>query len=59
MSGSSNLIFFGVGHLGQLFIVDESYRNILNVSDRSGSQERRRLKDQLSDDRKAQDLLPS
>ena len=42
---------------GQFFIVDKPYMNILNVGDRSVSQERRRLRDRLSDDRNAQDLL--
>ena len=56
MPGSSNLIFLGVGHWGEFFIVDKPYMNMLNVGDRSVSQERRRLKDRLSDDRNAQNL---
>jgi len=40
-----------------LFIVDKPYKNMLNVGDRSVSQERRRLRVQLSDDRNAQDLF--
>ena len=56
MPGSSNLIFLGVGHWGEFFIVDKPYMNMLNVGDRSVSQERRRLKDRLSDDRNAQNI---
>ena len=57
MPGTSNLNFLGVGQWGQFFIVDKPYKNILNVGDRSVSQERRRLRDRLSDDRNAQDLF--
>ena len=57
MPGSSNLIFLGVGQWGQFFIVDKPYKNMLNVGDRSVSQERWRLKDRLNDGRNAQDLF--
>jgi len=42
---------------GQVFTVDKPYDNILNVGCRSMSQERRGLRDRLSDDRNAQDLF--
>ena len=42
---------------GQFFIADKPYKNILNVGERSVSQERRRLRDRLSDDRNAQNLF--
>ena len=57
MPGTSNLIFLGVGQWGQFFIVHKPYKNILNVGDRSVSQERRKLRDRLSDDRNAQNLI--
>jgi hypothetical protein len=57
MPGTSNLIFLGVGQWGQFFIVHKPYKNMLNVGYRSVSQERRRLKDRLSDDRNAQELF--
>jgi len=38
-------------------IVDKPYKNILNVGCRSARQERRRLRDGLSDDRNAQSLF--
>jgi len=47
----------GMGQWGQLFIADKRYKNMLNVGDRSVSQERRRLRDRLSDDRNAQNLF--
>ena len=40
-----------------IFIVDKPYKNMLNVGERSVSQERRRLRDRLSDDRNAQNLF--
>jgi hypothetical protein len=43
--------------LGQFFIADKPYKNMLNVGDRSVSQERRRLRDRLSDDQDAKDLF--
>ena len=57
MPGTSNLIFLGEGQWGQFFIVDKPYKNMLNVGYRSVSQERRRLRDRLSDDKNAQDLF--
>jgi hypothetical protein len=42
---------------GQLFIVDKPYKNMLNVGYRSVSQERRRLRDRLINDRNAQNLF--
>jgi hypothetical protein len=57
MPGTSNLIFLGVGQWGQFIIVDKPYKNMLNVGYRSVRQERRRLRDRLSDDWNAQDLF--
>jgi len=57
MPGTSNLNFLGVGQWGQFFIADKPYKNMLDVGDRSVSQERRRLWDRLSDDRSAQNLF--
>jgi hypothetical protein len=45
------------GQRGHFLIVDKPYDNILNVGDRSMSQERRRLRDPLSDDQNAQNLF--
>jgi len=42
---------------GQFLIVDKPYDNMLNVGYRSVRQERRRLRDGLSDDRNAQNLF--
>jgi hypothetical protein len=42
---------------GQFFIVDNSYKDMLNEGDRSASQEQRRLRDRLSDDQNAHDLF--
>ena len=42
---------------GQFLVVDKTYKNMLNVGDRSMSQERRRLRDRLRDDQNAQNLL--
>ena len=39
MPGTSNLIFWEVGQWSQFFIVDKQYKNMLNVDDRSVSQE--------------------
>ena len=57
MPGTSNLIFLGVDQWGQFFIVDKPYNNMLNLGEGSVSQERRKLRDRLSDDRNAQDLF--
>jgi hypothetical protein len=45
------------GQWGKFSIVDKPYKNMLNVGDRSVSQERRKLRDRLSDDRIAQNLF--
>jgi hypothetical protein len=42
---------------GQFFIVDEPYKNMLDVGYGSVSQERRRWRDRLGDDRNAQNLF--
>ena len=39
-----------VGRLGQFLTADKLYDNMLSVGDRSVGQERRRLRDRLSDD---------
>ena len=57
MPRSSNLIFLGVGHWGEFFIVDKPYMNMLNVGYRSVSRERRRLRGRLGDDRNPQNLF--
>jgi hypothetical protein len=46
-----------VGQWSQFLIFDKPYKNILNVGDRSVSQELRRLRDRLRDDRNAQNLF--
>jgi len=57
LSNQSLRLNEGASQWGQFFIVDKPYDNMLNVGDRSVSQERRRLRDRLSDDRNAQDLF--
>jgi len=42
---------------GRFFIVDKPYKKMLNMDDRSISQDPRRLRDRLSDDRNAQNLF--
>jgi len=57
--GSRQVFCIPTGRKNQIngVIVDEPYKNMLNVGDRSVSQERRGLRDRLSDVRNAQYLF--